>query len=508
MKERFAEISPAEFFKRNKQIAGFQNPTRAVYQTVKELVENSLDATENHGILPSVRLTVDVDEEKRFVRITCSDNGIGIPPSEVPYAFGKLLYSSKYVERQSRGVFGLGVKMAVLYAQMTTGQPVEVETTPVGSSKRYFFRIEIDTKANEPVVLERREAEAKNGSGTTVSLTILGDWGRARSTVLEYIRRTHVICPYAEFRLRYPEEGKTRLLTLERKSDALPRPPKPTLPHLLGVDLDTMKHMVDGEKPGTTVLEFLSKRFSGIGRTTARAILREAGIRERRSVKSLDGDELLRILQVAPRLRLPPPPSTSISPVGSNNIEVGLRATYQPEFAVATTRKTRVYSGRPFAVEVGLAYGGGVPVSEKPTVLRFANKIPLIYDEGVDVATSVVSEVDWSRYGVTFPAPLVVLVHVVSTKIPFHGLGKEAVADVPEIREELRLALQECGRRLRSYVREKRERESLARRFTSIAKYIPTISQYISYVTREDPKVIESQLMKLLEAKIEVVEDG
>lgn len=508
MKEKFEEMSPAEFFKRNKHIAGFQNPTRAVYQTVKELVENSLDATENHGILPSVRLGVDiVDEEKRYVRIVCSDNGIGVPPNEVPYAFGKLLYGSKYVERQSRGVFGLGVKMAVLYAQMTTGQPVEVETTPLGSAKRYFFRIEINTATNEPVVLERRETDSNGGSGTTVAVTILGDWGRAKSSVLEYIRRTHVICPYAEIRVRYPDEGKIKSLVLERKSEKLPRPPKASLPHLSGMDLDTLRHMVESERAGTTVLEFLSKRFSGVGRSTARALLRVAGIRERRSVKTLSNDELLAILRASSEVRIPPPPSSALSPVGSDNIEIGLKETLRPEFATAVSRKTKVYSGRPFAVEVGLAYGGGVQVSEKPIVLRFANKIPLIYDEGVDVATSVVSEVDWGRYGVSFPAPVAVLVHVVSTKIPFHGLGKEAIADVPEIREEIRLALQECCRRLRSYVREKREREATMRRFTSIAKYIPTISQYISSVTREDPKVLEAQLMKLLEARIEAVED-
>lgn len=509
MRERYEGISPAEFFKKNKHVAGFQNPTRAVYQTVKELVENSLDATENHGIPPTIHLTIEVvDRERMHVRITCKDNGIGIPPNEVPNVFGRVLYGSKYVERQSRGVFGLGVKMAVLYAQMTTGEPVEVETTPLGSSERHFFRIKIDTKSNEPIVLERRKVNGSNGSGTTVSLTILGDWGRSRSAVLEYVRRTHTLCPYVEMVVRYPDGDRNQRLVLVRKSDRLPPPPKPILPHIYGVDLDTLKHMVESEKPGTTVLEFLARRFSGVGRATARAILRVAEVRERRSVKSLKDEELLRIVRATSSVRIPPPPPVAVSPVGADNIEVGLREAFKPEFAAAVTRKPRAYGGHPFVVEVGLAYGGGIQPSEKPLLLRFANKIPLIYDEGVDVATSVVSEIDWSRYRVAFPAPLVVLTHIASTKVPFHGLGKEAVADVPEIREELKQALQECCRRLRLFISEKLSREAHMRRFTSIAKYIPTVSHYISMVTGDSEEELKNYFMKLLSSKIEVVEDG
>ncbi len=196
---KYEELSPAEWFRRNKELAGLTNPTRALYQTIREFVENSLDATESYGILPSVKVRVAYHDKSRgWLSVYVEDNGIGIPDQEIPNVFGKVFYSSKYRVRQHRGVFGLGAKMVILYAQSTTNKPVIVRSAPLGSDKIFEYVLMIDTLKNKPVILSRREYENKyRWHGTAVKVVIEGEWGRARRRIEEYLRRTYMVAPYA-----------------------------------------------------------------------------------------------------------------------------------------------------------------------------------------------------------------------------------------------------------------------------------------------------------------------
>jgi len=241
--EKFATISPAEFFKRNPELAGFSNPSRALYQTVRELMENSLDATDVHGILPTIKINISlVDQEKQIYRVNIEDNGIGIPPHVVPNAFARVLYSSKYVLRQTRGMYGLGVKAAVLYSQMYQERPVEVVTSPRGSKRLYTFKLKIDIVKNEPIVLERRSIENQSGwHGTSVTIYILGDWPKAKPRILDYLKRTYIITPYAEIVFRDPEGN---VYYYERLTNKIPKPPKEVKPHPYGVDIEQIKYMI------------------------------------------------------------------------------------------------------------------------------------------------------------------------------------------------------------------------------------------------------------------------
>lgn len=493
-------MSIAEFFKRNRQIAGFTNPARSVYQTIRELVENSLDATETHGILPTIKLWIRYrDKSRGFLEVTAEDNGIGIPPSKVPEAFGRLLFGSKYIERQTRGLFGLGVKAAVLYAQMTTGTPVEVWTSPIGDDKMYYFKIRINIKKNQPEILDKNVKLANGWHGTRVTLVIEGDWGRARSKVLEYIRRTHVICPYTEFYVRYPEDSKFRILRLPRASEKLPPTPREIKPHPHGTDLETLRHMIEQEKPGTTIYKFLLYRFSGTGEKSVKEFLKSVGISPRRSVKGLKRDELVKLVHAMRNFKWRAPPSSALSPAGEENIVAGLRADFKPEFAVAVTRPPRVYRGHPFIVEVGLAYGGSIRPTDKPTLLRYANKIPMQYDEGADVIAKVAYSIDWRRYHIDFPAPLVVLVHVAGTKIPFAGLGKEAIADEPEIEQEIRLAILDAARKLAIQIARKKRKLALASKRANLLKY----ARVVAYTLAGALKVDEAKLLEAVERLVD-----
>ncbi|PWV37411.1 MAG: DNA topoisomerase VI subunit B [Desulfurococcaceae archaeon] len=507
--ESFRAISPSEFFYRNRELAGFSNPARALYQSVRELTENALDATDAHGILPEINISIDKSDSQGedIYSITVQDNGIGIPPHYVPQAFGMVLFSSKYTLRQTRGMFGLGAKMVVLYGQITVGKPVEVITSPIKSNRIYGFRLMIDIKNNEPVVLERSSwRKESDWHGTVVKVSILGDWQRSKSKIIDYIKRTHIIAPYATIYFKDPE-GKIYLF--KRVTELIPKPPRETKPHPIGVDLEMLKMMLASTRR-RTILEFLENDFQGVGRKTAENILAIAGLRSDRNPRRLSQEEIERLAESIKKYDgFRRPSADHLSPIGDEILKIGLSNMFKPEFVDAITRKPTSYAGHAVIVETGIAYGGSVPIANDPTeilLLRFANKIPLLYDEGSDVSFKIVSTLDWKDYEVEFPAPIAVLVHVCSTKIPYKGVGKESIADVPEIEAEIRNGLREVARRLRNYLSRKKREEEAARRAYSIIKYIPEISRSLSTIVGADSgeSIIEEKLLSLARAKLGV----
>ncbi len=483
-REQFKALSPAEFFARYREIAGFSNPVRALYQTVRELVENAFDATETHGILPNIKVIIrrSVENPSHYT-ITVEDNGIGIPPQHVPEAFGRVLYSSKYVLRQTRGMFGLGVKAAIIYSQMTTGRAVEVITSQPGLKRIYYFKIRIDLQKNKPIVLERGSwRKSRDWHGTIVSITIEGDWSRARQKVIEYMRRTAVITPYANIVFVTPDG---EVYYYKRTIETLPPPPKEVKPHPYGVDLEYLKALKETTS-SPTIKDMLIESFQGVGDKTAENVLNRAGLDPSTPPKELTDNDMVKLakaLKSYPDFR--PPKADALSPLGEEIIKAGLQRIFNPEFVEAVTRKPSAYQGHPFIVEVGIAYGGNIPASNEPILLRYANKIPLLYDEKSDVSWKVVSETDWSLYNVSFPAPIIVLTHICSTKVPFKGVGKESVADVPEVERELRLALREVARRLRLYLSKKLKEEEVKRKLSVLVRYIPEIARGLSIIAKD-----------------------
>ncbi len=493
--EKFRSLTPSEFFYRYKEIAGFTNPTKALYQTVRELVENSLDATDTHGILPKITIEIrKLDNNK--VTVTVNDNGIGIPPSNIPYAFGQMLFSSKYVNRQTRGMFGLGAKMAVLYGQMTANKPVVVVSAPKGSDKVYKYVLRIDVKKNEPVVLEEG-SWPKEGSwhGTRVSITLEGDWSRSRQKIIEYVKRTAIVAPYAELILITPEGD---IYYYPRSTTKMPPPPKEVKPHPHGVDMELLRMLI-GMTSATTLKDFLKEAFQRVGEKTAVEVLKLAGLDPNKDPKKLSDAELEKLYHALRSYKKFRPPSTeALSPIGEEIIKTGLKAVLKAEFVDAVTRKPSSFEGHPFIVEVGIAYGGELEPRDEPLLLRYANKIPLLYDEKSDVSWKVVKdEIDWSNYGVKFPAPLAVLVHIASTKIPFKGAGKESIADVPEIEREIKLGIQEVARRLKKYIHQKMKEEELKIRIVTYMKYLPEVARSLSILSI-DPKTRKPEVSEEL----------
>ncbi|HDI46279.1 MAG TPA: DNA topoisomerase VI subunit B [Candidatus Methanomethylia archaeon] len=502
--ETFRALGVAEFFYRNRAIAGFTNPTRSVYQTIRELVENALDATEMHGIPPDIRVIVKkLQSESDFdlLEITVEDNGIGIPPEHVPRAFCSVLYGSKYVNRQSRGVFGLGVKMAVLYSQLTTGRPVKVVTSPLGDPAVYEFEMTIDIKTNTPKVLKKSVSRSNNFQGTKVTLYIEGSWGSAKSRVVEYIKRTAIIAPYANIYFRYPEDDSYRILRFSRSTTELPPAPREVLPHPYGVDAERLKSMIEHEEPNKTLLRFITEHFAGVGRVTAAKFLRESGFGVRRTLRTLKDKDIVRLARAMKTWKWKRPGGEGLSPLGEEILKLGIQEVLKPEFIATTCRPPSSYEGYGFIVECGLAWGGAIQPAQTPSIIRFANRIPLLYDENIDVTRKVVDKIDWSTYKVAFPAPLVVVTHVCSTKLPFHGLGKEAIADIPELEHEIEMAVRDCARRLREHLSRIERETRHIRRLITIKKYIPIVASSLSSILETNSKDIEDSLFKMLEAR-------
>jgi len=361
--EKFKEISPADFFYRNRDIAGFSNPVRALYTAVRELVENSLDACEARGILPDIVLFLTIEgqasSERNVVRIKIADNGGGIPPEHIPNAFGKILFGSKYTLIQSRGTFGLGGKMAYLYGQITTNNPLEIT---VGYRKKiYFFKIMIDIKKNEPIVLEREEKNnSKKWSGTIVSFTLEGDYFRAFPKMLEYIKLSALVAPYANITLI---DAYGRLIRFSRSTVQMPNPPKETLPHPHGVDVEMVKRLAE-ENRRRTLISFLTRSFHRVGKETASRILEQLNLSPNTVVGELGLDEIVRLTQALKNYDgFLPPDASILSPIGRALLKEGIKKELEPEVLAVESRKPQAYSGHPFIVEVGIAYGGRISPS-------------------------------------------------------------------------------------------------------------------------------------------------
>ncbi|MDA4117262.1 MAG: DNA topoisomerase VI subunit B [Thaumarchaeota archaeon] len=476
----FSEISPSEFFYRNRDLAGFTNPARALYMAVRELVENSLDASELAGMLPDVYVRIVADgstgdsPEPRAYRLTVADNGPGVDPHHVPRAFGKVFYGSKYVLRQSRGMFGMGGTMAVLYGQITTNKAVKVTTSTDGKS-RHIFEMLIDIGENKPIILRRDTEEAGGKTGTRVDIMLEGDFTRSAQKINEYFKQTALVGSYANLTFVDPIG---RISTFERATEALPPPPKETLPHPYGVDVEAFKRMVKLNEEKTMV-RFMTTHFHRIGERTAQKFLAFAGVEPKLAPEKLTNEQVVRVVDALQRFQeFLPPDSSCLSPVGEQILQTGIIKELEPEFSTVVMRPPSSYSGFPFLVEVGLAYGGKA-LEPGRKLLRFANRIPLLYDESSDVSFKVLNEeIDWRRYHVPDEAPVAVITHICSTKVPYKTVGKEYIADRPEIEAEIRNAVREALRRLSLYLSKKGSMEAVQRKMNIYAKYLPLIARF------------------------------
>ncbi len=447
---------------------------------VRELVENSMDACELAGITPNVYVRLisegnnpEVPDPKPY-RLTVRDNGPGVAPQHVPSAFGKVFYGSKYVLRQSRGMFGLGGTMAILYGQITTNRPVTIVTSPEGK-KQYGFQMMIDIGENRPMVLKRFANEADGTTGTKVDMTLEGDYLRASQKVNDYFKQTALVASYANITYVDPLGQVT---FYERVTDSMPSPPKETLPHPHGIDVEALKRIIKLSDEHD-MKSFMVTHFHRVGDKIATKFLEFAGVSPKLPPKRLSNNQIVALVDALQRFPdFLQPDAACLSPVGEEILLAGINKELHPEFSTVVTRPPSSYSGFPFLVEVGVAYGGKV-LQPGVKLFRYANRIPLLYDESSDVSFKVLNEeVDWRRYHVPQDAPVAVITHICSTKIPYKTVGKEYIADRPEIERDIKNAAREALRRLGIYLSRKGSMEAVQRKMNIYGKYLPLIARF------------------------------
>ncbi len=503
---RQREISVAEFFERNRQILGFDNPQRAVLTAVKEAVDNSLDACEEAKVLPEIRVEIAREGVDR-VRVAVDDNGPGILRREIPNVFGRLLYGSRFhANRQARGQQGIGISAAVLFAGLTTGRPARVTSKVAEEEAAHVLEIALDTQKNLPHVVSEDLELWDRPHGTRIELLLKAKYVRGRQSPFEYLKNTAIVNPHARLILLEPDGTKA---TYERVSSEVPAIPHEVAPHPYGLELGELASVLKASgRP--TLSEALTRDLAGVSPRSAREVLEQSHLPARRPPSSLNGEEVERLLAALHGASLLPPSTEALSPIGGLLIKRGLRnvlGEVRPEFfAPPVSRPPRIRGGFPFLVEVGLVYGGNLPPDQPVQLLRFANRVPLLFQQGACAITNAVQGLDWRRYGLEQRGgsgvpigPCVILVHVASTKVPFTSEAKEAIAEDPEIDRELTLALQASARHLRTHLSRKARRNFASEKFAIILKILPKLAEKTSRLVGEPVPDLTAVITKIMD---------
>ena len=509
MAARQREISVSEFFLKNRHLLGFDSLTKAVVTTVREAVDNALDACEEAGILPEI--LVEITDRGDSLLVALEDNGPGIVEGQIGRIFGKLLYGSKFHKlSQSRGQQGMGISAAGMYGQLTTGKPMHIVSRVAGEERASELHVSIDTTRNRPDIHRKRHVDWDRPHGTRVEVEIEGRYQHGPHSVESYLKQTAIANPHVTLILRDPGGAETRF---ERSMRKLPPAPVEIRPHPHGVELGRLIQMLS-DTNARTLLNFLEREFSRVGRKTALAIIERAGsgLSARSYPTRIAHAQATRLYRAISRTRISGPRTDCLVPIGEQRLLEGLRKEVDAAFYTVVTRRPAVYRGNPFQVEFALAYGrpgeAGLEAEEPGKIvrrpggdhkqtgesdelvgragepvrlLRFANRVPLLYQQSACAISRAVAQTNWRGYGLQQPkgglplAPMAVLVHVASVWVPFTSESKEAVAGYPEILRELKLGLQECGRRLAKYLRrEKALRREFEQR-SRIETYLPHI---------------------------------
>jgi DNA topoisomerase-6 subunit B len=551
------DISISEFFSKNRHLLGFDNASRALMTSVKEAVDNSLDACEEAGILPEVVVRLEETGDRRF-RMTVSDNGPGIIKANIPKVFGKLLYGSKFHRRkQSRGQQGIGISAAGMYGQLTTGKPVQVMSKTGKGRPAHTYELIIDTAANKPKILSEGTADwLEQDHGTRVTIDLEATYKGGKRSVDEFIQCVAFANPHV--RIEYWRPGKAPLV-YPRVSAALPPETEEIQPHPYGIELGVLINMMAASKL-RTVGAFLKGEFSRVTPTVVAEICERAKIPDKTALGRIDRTRAEVLYKAIAETKIRNPPTDCLAPIGEGPMLASLKALLiqqqladgadddsvtaaeakvqaaleeateltpladaaahevdkagvvallgKSTFVTAVTRKPKVYRGNPFQVEAALAYGGDLPGDGLAQVYRFANRVPLLYQQGACAMTQSILRTNWRGYNVqqakgALPTgPLVILVHMASVWVPFTSEAKEAVAPYDDVIVELKAAVQECGRRLARHLSRQRRVADADTKRKYIERYIPHIGeslQQILALSAGDRSRTEASLTDMLE---------
>jgi len=505
------DISVSEFFAKNRHLLGFDNPRKALLTAIKEAVDNSLDACEEARILPDITVTIKQLTEKKFT-IIVRDNGPGIVSKQVPNVFARLLYGSKFHSlKMSRGQQGIGISAAGMYGLLTTGEPVQIISRTDKNKKAYHCHVQIDTSKNKPMVTLDEDCDFELPTGTQVTITLEGKYQKGKQSVDDYLEQTAMANPHATFIYNAADGQRYEYL---RQTNQMPFTPVEIKPHPYGVELGLLYKMAR-ESTLKHLPAFMQHDFSRVSSKVAEEICKKAGLSKNSNPANMTIKEAEALYNAINETKIMAPPVNCIGPIGEDELDKGLKRVVQAEFYAVCTRKPEVYRGNPFLIEAAIAYGfkteqdADDPDKQPQLELkRFANRVPLLYQQSACAIHKAVVETNWRNYNLSqsrgsLPmGPIVLMIHMASVWVPFTSESKEAIAHYPEIIKEIKLAIQECGRQLGMYLRrQKRMKMELAKR-----GYIETYLPYIGEALKEILVLKDTQVETIVTRLKEVLE--
>ncbi|RBQ23107.1 Type 2 DNA topoisomerase 6 subunit B [Candidatus Methanobinarius endosymbioticus] len=499
--DNFQELTPSEFFRKNKQMLGFTGKIRSLTIVFHELITNSFDAAEEAGILPEIEIALKRVDKDHYV-LRHSDNGPGIPESYIMKVYCTMFAGSKFRNIQSRGQQGLGCSGCVLLSQMTTGEPARVKSAweEDGEFKGTDLEFKMDVKKNKGMLLKRRKYEPQN-TGVCIELDFKDvSYSLAEQGAFEYIRRTMIGNPHAKITFRDPTGHK---YIFNRAADVVPILPKEVLPHPRDITADDLIFMAKH----TNKRRFRSLLTSSLSRMSNKRLneIEEiSGIDLNKRPKNMKWEEVESIADAFSKMEFMAPPTSGLIPIGDKQIEDGMKEILEPEFISTTTRKPVTYRGGiAFIIEASIAYGGKagrlVNDQKKSEVMRFANRVPLTFDQGSCAITEALKSIDWKRYGLKDldNVPLTIFVNMISTQVPYLSTGKQSIAPEPEIIHEVRQATMKVARKLQKHLKAKKTAKEEALRSKIFEKYVPVIIREAAILAETEVPEFQDVLAKV-----------
>ncbi|TLZ80542.1 MAG: DNA topoisomerase VI subunit B, partial [Methanobacteriota archaeon] len=386
-----------------------------------------------------------------------------------------------------------------------TGKPARIRSKTAEDDVAYQIELILDTKKNRPNIISEDFVIWEKAHGTRVEIPLNGRYVGGKQSISEYLKATAIVNPHARITYKAPDG---EVAVYERATEDLPPKTNEIPPHPHGIELGSLMQMMK-ETKSHKLSAFLGEEFTRVSSRVAKEICVAAGLDPETKPRSLTLEQSKALQEAMQSTKLMAPPTDCLSPIGERLIKRGLKnvlGNLRPEFyAPPVTRDPAVYAGNPFQVEIGIVYGGDLPPDQPIEVLRFANRVPLLYQAGGCALTHAVSTVDWRRYGLEQRSgqgipfgPAIILVHLCSTKIPFASEAKEAVAPIEDITTELDLALKECGRRLKTHLTKKTHRAKTKEKFEIVQLILPRIADKSAKIVNKKVPALDATITKIM----------
>lgn len=442
----FKEHNVVEFFQENLGLLGYRDKIRSLVTMIHEGVINALDAAEGSEILPSISVSIkSVGEESDHYRVIIEDNGPGIPEESIPEAFEMFVGAEKLPNPQSRGQWGAGIGLSgvAIFSQVTTGEPIKVTTSTSGQDGICYEEIIVNVNKNRGKIIDYEKLEG-DWRGTRLEFEVKDVvYQRSRYGLYNYLRLTAIANPHVQIKFEEPDGSLT---VFERSTEEIPEKPEPVQPHPDGLraeDLLALAEETQSRKTGT----FLVNELSRFSRNKLRELKEIGDIYLDGSPSKLDRNKAKKIVSAFEKMDFIVPSSKNLLPIGEELIESSLHKILNPDFACAVTRSPKTHgSGSPFIVEAGLAHEE--KGEEGLDLIRFANRTPLIFDQGNCALTQTSKDIEWSRYNLDpKEEKFTLLISLVSPEVPYKTPHNQSIVKKPEICKEVKLALAQVARR-------------------------------------------------------------